>query len=345
MAAAAGWERFMQVTTSVPTGHDLYRASAPNYDNQDSDQNLTQAAVDFLVSQGINSIISYNAYEYTAAEKARLTNAVPPIKYLHLKLEDFKPPTLAQLEQANDFFLENTSTLVHCGYGMGRTGTGITGLQIYTVHGASLQPLAATWTSELYSNPSGNNVETREQVSILAQQRNLFLPRVTGIPAGNPNQAYAIINFATGYYLTLSTDKLSVITLSPETVETASTIAQAYQWVVTNTLGDYTLSNKTTPTSFALTKSEGALVDDTVTYGAEAQGNILFTISEVTSGDNGRYVISPKPSPGLAVAINTPSDDVGAAQPMPALLATNSTSNSFGLWILLSSDFNVVGLQ
>ena len=180
MADAAGWHRFTPVTKSVPSGHKLYRASAPNYDENigDKSQNLTQAAVNYLVSQGINSIISFNEYEYTAAEKARLGS----IKYLHIKLGDFKPPTLQQFAQANTFFLSNTSTLVHCGYGHGRTGTGITGLQIYTENGKNLQPLASSWTTPLVSG--GNNVETREQVSILSEQRNIFFPYVPLAPQG-----------------------------------------------------------------------------------------------------------------------------------------------------------------
>ncbi|KAH0827446.1 hypothetical protein J3R83DRAFT_4134 [Lanmaoa asiatica] len=204
MADAAGWHRFTQVTKSVPSGHKLYRASAPNYNGRDSDQDLTQAAVNFLVSQGIDSIISFNEYEYEAEEKKRLADARPPIQYLHLKLGDFKPPTLAQFKQANDFFLQNTSTLVHCGYGHGRTGTGITGLQTYTENGRAMRLVAKSWSTMLVRG--GNNVEKREQVSILSEQRNIFFPRVTGIPDGNPNQAFAIINFATGYYLTLSID-------------------------------------------------------------------------------------------------------------------------------------------
>lgn len=174
---AAGWHRFKPVTNSVPSGHKLYRASAPNYKTSDRDQDLTQAAVNFLVSQGIDSIISFNEYEYTAVEKKRLTDAKPAIKYLHLKLGDFKPPTLAQFAQANTFFLSNKSTLVHCGYGWGRTGTGVTGLQIYTEKDKkTLQPLASLWPTLLANG--GNNVEKRVQVSILSEQRNLFFPYV-----------------------------------------------------------------------------------------------------------------------------------------------------------------------
>ena len=247
MADLDGWYRFTQVINFVPSGHKLYRASAPNYKTTvtDSDQDLTQAAVNFLVSQGIDSIDSFKEYVYTTAEKERLAKVPPAIKYLHIKLGDFKPPTLAQFAQVNAFFLSNKSTLVHCGYGWGRTGTGITALQIFTENGKTLQPLASSWITPLAHGR--NNVETREQVSALSEQRNLLFPcvqpvigtkpvliyfrfslclrsRVTGIPTGDPQQAFAIINFATGYYLTLSTDKAKIVSRSPETAEKTTTI-------------------------------------------------------------------------------------------------------------------------
>lgn len=177
MADKAGWHRFNQVTHSVPSGHKLYRASAPNYDEDkypndaDRSQDLTKPSVDFLVSQGIDSIISFNKYEYSPDMKKILGK----IEYKHIKLEDFKPPTLAQLDEANTFFKKHKSTLVHCGYGWGRTGTGVTGLQVFTEDGNNLRPLGSLWTTPLASG--GNNVETREQVSILCERRNLLFKK------------------------------------------------------------------------------------------------------------------------------------------------------------------------
>lgn len=60
--------------------------------------------------------------------------------------------------------------------------------------------------------------------------------------------------------------------------------------VTKDSQGYYTLSNKTATTSFALTKSQGAAINDPVTYGTQTQGNIQFTITEVSSGDKGRYM-------------------------------------------------------
>ncbi|KAG9316104.1 hypothetical protein JVU11DRAFT_3778 [Chiua virens] len=341
-AACTGWQRFTQVTNFVPSGHKLYRASGPSYRGQDSDQDLTEKAVDFLVSQGIDGIISFNEHEYNEVEKERLVKVTPPIQYLHLKLGDFKPPTLGQFKQAHDFFLNNRSTLVHCGYGWGRTGTGITGLQILTENGKSLQPLAKSWSTRLSSG--GNNVEMREQISILSEQRNLLLPRLIGILPDDPNKAFAIINFATGYYLTLSNNKpeCSVILASPETVEITSSIHQTYQWVVSkDNQGNYTLANKMSPNSFALIKSQDAKIDDLVMYGTQTERtNTLFTVTEVTSGERGCYTISPVSSSILGVTIEPPRNDVPLlySAHMPALLAAKNEDNKFGLWIFLPVD-------
>ena len=55
--------------------------------------------------------------------------------------------------------------------------------------------------------------------------------------------------------------------------------------------GYYTLSNKVASTTFVLTKSQGA-INDLVMYGTQTQGNTdtLFRITEVTSGEKGRYL-------------------------------------------------------
>lgn len=59
-----------------------------------------QAAVDSIVSRGIDSFISFNEYkyeyeyEYRPVEKERLAKAGTPIECLHLKLGDLKSPTL-----------------------------------------------------------------------------------------------------------------------------------------------------------------------------------------------------------------------------------------------------------
>jgi protein-tyrosine phosphatase len=152
------WLRFKQVTKHVPSGHKLYRASAPNYAYR---QKLTASAVQFLADNGIDSIISFNEHPYNDSEKELLANA--KIEYKHLPVKDFHAPTLETLYSANEFFLQRESTLVHCGYGHGRTGTGLTGLQLYATKGAL--PLEGDWTEE-------NHVETEQQVAVLRELRN-----------------------------------------------------------------------------------------------------------------------------------------------------------------------------
>lgn len=48
-------------------------------------------------------------------------------RYLHLPVADFTPPTIAQIDQFVQFLkkaeADGIATMVHCGAGMGRTGT------------------------------------------------------------------------------------------------------------------------------------------------------------------------------------------------------------------------------
>jgi len=153
------WHEWKQVTEHVASGHKLYRSSAPSYADDDTTQKLTPTAVKYLTDEGIDSIISFNQYSYKNHEKQLL--AVANISYLHLPVKDFTPPTLAQLESATTFFLEQHSTLLHCGFGHGRTGTGVTGLQLNATQGA--EPAESEWKT--------NHVETPQQMAVLRQLR------------------------------------------------------------------------------------------------------------------------------------------------------------------------------
>jgi protein-tyrosine phosphatase len=84
---------------------------------------------------------------------------------------DFCPPTLETLEVANEFFLQHKSTLVHCGYGHGRTGTGVTALQLYAENGAPDLDLII----------GENYVESRGQMEILGQLRDRLRAKCTSI--------------------------------------------------------------------------------------------------------------------------------------------------------------------
>lgn len=156
------WRNFEEVTVYVLAGRRLFRASAPNYTSGDSSQNLTQTAANFLRSRGITRIISFNAVRYTQAEINRATAA--GIFYLHLPVVDYGAPTLVQLQRAFDFFSNapNASTLVHCGFGHGRTGTGVTAIQLYSTRGVS--PAESTWRTV-------NHVEMDVQIQVLQRLR------------------------------------------------------------------------------------------------------------------------------------------------------------------------------
>lgn len=158
------WHRFEEVREYVYYGRRLFRSSAPNYNEAEGDesQKLTPTAVQFLVEKGITSVVSFNTYPYTVSQIAMLENV--GIVYRHLPVKDFTAPTEDQLKDAIEFFRSNPdgSVLMHCGYGYGRTGTGITAAQLFATWGDS--PDESEWETV-------NHVETDEQRTVLRSLR------------------------------------------------------------------------------------------------------------------------------------------------------------------------------
>ncbi|RGB31989.1 hypothetical protein C1646_744092 [Rhizophagus diaphanus] len=107
----------------------LARSSAPHYTGHDESQNMDDDAIQFLVDNGINNVISMNQIVLTdgVIEKLRKRG----ISYLNLPVEDFKAPTIKQLHDAyNSYLPAQRTTLVYCGYGHGRTGTVIAAIML-----------------------------------------------------------------------------------------------------------------------------------------------------------------------------------------------------------------------
>ena len=160
------WRNWEEVTEylqpQLQTGRRLFRSSSPNYAGSDSTQNLNQAAVDILVQRGIHRVISFNKIPYTQEELARLKQA--GITYRHFPVKDFTAATIEQLREAAEFYAMGppTSVLMHCGFGHGRTGTGVTAIQLFTTSGQN--PPEDEWKSK-------NHVERDEQVAVLKQFR------------------------------------------------------------------------------------------------------------------------------------------------------------------------------
>ena len=155
---AEAWQRFEEVTKYLPTGKRLFRSSAPHYDGEDEIQTVTESDAQFLQTKGINGIISLNEFSYDSSSLALLKKY--KIDYLHRPVIDFGSPTQADFAAANTFFLAHTVTLIHCGYGHGRTGTGVTALQLYATKGAN--PPESDWSSV-------NHVEKETQIQALRQ--------------------------------------------------------------------------------------------------------------------------------------------------------------------------------
>lgn len=164
------WKEWKEVTEQIQPslrGRQLFRSSCPNYDgHHDSSQNLTQAAVDILVNRGINRIVSFNTVPYKSDEMDRLNKA--KIMYRHLPVEDFTAATIEQLQLAIAFVMGDApaKTLIHCGYGWGRTGTGVSAVQMF-----------ATWGGldyDYWKVNGKNKVEKPVQVEILTKLRDRY---------------------------------------------------------------------------------------------------------------------------------------------------------------------------
>jgi hypothetical protein len=143
----------------VITGR-LARSSAPHYSGRDEDQNMDQEAVDFLVSEGITNIISFNAHPLSQEEMDRLN--AQRITYHHICLPDFAAPTLNQLEMLQSYYTAGGPTLIYCGFGQGRTGTAISALQLYD--GRRLVDI----------DYKANGVETSEQIKALDDLKDML---------------------------------------------------------------------------------------------------------------------------------------------------------------------------
>jgi atypical dual specificity phosphatase len=78
--------------------------------------------LEFLKKHRINAIVSLTE---TPLEKAFIEEF--GFRYLHLPVADFTPPTIAQIDQFLEFQRraegDGLATMVHCGAGLGRTGT------------------------------------------------------------------------------------------------------------------------------------------------------------------------------------------------------------------------------
>ncbi|EGX88199.1 hypothetical protein CCM_09335 [Cordyceps militaris CM01] len=129
----AGFKEVDRVIAHLPSTDKLFRSSSPNYDgHKDSSQHFTPQSIPFLTKYKIRHVISLNHEAKDIKISKPLADA--KIEYTPLPVEDFKSPTLAQLEEAwKRYKAYRSGTLVWCGYGHGRTGTMVSALQIYAI--------------------------------------------------------------------------------------------------------------------------------------------------------------------------------------------------------------------
>lgn len=115
-------------------------------------------AIKYLQGQSVKFVISANANELSKTEKDNLKKA--GIGYLWVPVPDFGAPTNAKFKQAHDGYVANKSGVhFYCGWGNGRSGTYITGVEILEGVYPSSKPTLADYDR--------NKVETDSQRAAL----------------------------------------------------------------------------------------------------------------------------------------------------------------------------------
>ncbi|KAI0705801.1 hypothetical protein BC835DRAFT_1409872 [Cytidiella melzeri] len=113
------------------------RSACPHYKGvppdgaggSDSDQNMDADAIKYLQGKSVKFIISANANQLSKAQQDALTKA--GIGYKWLPVPDFQAPKKADFDACYAAYTAHTSGVhFYCGWGNGRSGTYITGVQI-----------------------------------------------------------------------------------------------------------------------------------------------------------------------------------------------------------------------
>ena len=113
----------------------LARSSAPYYNSEDADEAINGASIEFLQSYGINNIISLNSVELSPRQRGWLHDA--KISYSHIKAVECTAISQEQFDQILLAYGKAEVTVVYCGYGGGRTGMGVSAIQLF--HGRALK--------------------------------------------------------------------------------------------------------------------------------------------------------------------------------------------------------------
>ncbi|KAI0094032.1 hypothetical protein BDY19DRAFT_989549 [Irpex rosettiformis] len=118
-------------------GRQSTRSACPHYKGvpphgaggDDKQQDMDAPAISYLKGKGVKYVISANAIELTPVQKSDLQKA--GIGYLWVPVPDFGAPDIAKFKKAHDGYVANKSGVhFYCGWGNGRSGTYITGVEI-----------------------------------------------------------------------------------------------------------------------------------------------------------------------------------------------------------------------
>ncbi|XP_060082194.1 dual specificity protein phosphatase 23-like isoform X2 [Ylistrum balloti] len=118
----------------------------------------------YLVENNVRTLVSLTA------ERQPLVKDFPEITLFPIKVVDFTPPTLEQIDQCIDIIektlLEGKAAGLHCAHGKGRTGTV---LACYFIKEFCMEPKKALEQIRIYRPGS---VETQEQEQVIFEYAN-----------------------------------------------------------------------------------------------------------------------------------------------------------------------------
>ncbi|MEP3480614.1 MAG: hypothetical protein ABJZ55_15295 [Fuerstiella sp.] len=140
----------------------VYRSAAPCYelDGHDAVQFVRPETIAYLKAHRFRNIVSLNERPVHPESRKQLTKA--GILHKHLPVRDFKPLSMKQME-LGIAITNSGKTLIHCGYGQGRTGTMVGAWYVHYTHTRNSNYLAEYSVGDLMNLMDCVGVEKPQQ--------------------------------------------------------------------------------------------------------------------------------------------------------------------------------------
>lgn len=166
----------------------VYRSAAPCYelDKHDAVQIVRPETIAFLKARRFRNIVSLNERPVHPESRKQLTKA--GILHKHLPVRDFQPLSMKQMQEGVAI-TNSGKTLIHCGYGQGRTGTMVGAWYVQYTHTRDSSYLNTCTVGDLIELMDGLGVEKPPQHVAIA----FFYKKIN--PGWNPPDWDEVMDF------------------------------------------------------------------------------------------------------------------------------------------------------